>query len=528
MDVQKTLFQYPQVVLPLALALAFVVYRYQQSKTGLKALPRPPGPKPHWLLGNALDMPLEQPWKKFREWCNLYGDVIYLDLPMQPTVVLGSAKAINDLMEKRSHIYSDRKVTVMDHLTYWDWDFGFMGYNAKWRKYRKMFHQHFAPNVIPKYHHIQTQQARAYIRRMLDNPNGAVEEIRLCFAANIVKVTYGMDLKSMDDEYIHWAHKANEGLSKAKVPGAYWIEYFPFLQWIPAWVPGASFAKLAKEYRPYAEKMVERPFNRVRDAADNGIAIPSIMYSLIKEARETFPDRKSQEEYEIAARDSLGVAYAAGFDTTTIAGRGFLLGIAINQDFQRRAQAELDAVVGPNRLPDFNDFDQLPTIRAIVLEAMRWRPVTPFAIPHQLMEDDEYNGYYIPKGATVIGNSWAILHDEKDYPDPESFKPERFLTADGKLNPEIRDPTQYTFGFGRRMCPGRFFSNDSLWITVATVLHTFNIEAVVDKNGKPADLIAAAEPVSGFLSGPTDVPVVFKPRSENAIKLIHDTANESW
>ncbi|CAL1701259.1 unnamed protein product [Somion occarium] len=476
MGIQQTLADNLHVVLPLVLALVFVLYKIRPS-TGLRSLPLPPGPKPHWLLGNVLDMPKEYPWVRFREWTDTYGDVVFLHLPMQPTILVGTAKAAFDLLEKRSHLYSDRTETVMDKLMYWDWDFGFLGYNAKWRRHRKLFHQHFAPTVISKYHPIQIQQARGYIRRMLSNlnPTAPVDEIRLTFAAVILKVTYGMNVTSMNDEYIKWAQKALEGISEAKVPGAYWIEFFPWFKWIPSWVPGASFRKLADQYRPYTEKMVHYPFETVRKAADNGVEIPSVVYSLIKEA-----------------------------------------------------QAELEAVVGPKRLPDFSDYESLPCCRAIVLESMRWLPVTPFAIPHKLIQDDEYNGYLIPKGTTVIPNSWAMLHNPEDYPDPERFLPERFLTKDGKLNPEVRDPTTFSFGYGRRICPGRFLSNDSLFIVVASTLHCFNIEAACDKDGKPADLNAASQMMSGFLSGPTAVPCVFKPRSEAAIKLVQDTANESW
>ena len=80
--------------------------------------------------------------------------------------------------------------------------------------------------------------------------------------------------------------------------------------------------------------------------------------------------------------------------------------MSLYPDVQKKAQVELDAVVGPNRLPDFGDYESLPCCRAIVLEAMRWLPVTPFAIPHKSTQDDEYNGYLIPKGTSIIPNSW--------------------------------------------------------------------------------------------------------------------------
>lgn len=75
-------------------------------------------------------------------------------------------------------------------------------------------------------------------------------------------------------------------------------------------------------------------------------------------------------------------------------------------DVQRKAQEELDRVVGPNRLPEYDDLDNLAYIRAIAMETMRWMPVFPLGLPHAVTQSDTYRGYHIPKGATVVAVSW--------------------------------------------------------------------------------------------------------------------------
>lgn len=82
--------------------------------------------------------------------------------------------------------------------------------------------------------------------------------------------------------------------------------------------------------------------------------------------------------------------------------------MALHPDVQRKAQAELDAVVGLMRLPDFEDQRSLPYIEAIVKECLRWQNVFTLGLPHRLMQDDEYDGYYIPKGSIVLGNIWRV------------------------------------------------------------------------------------------------------------------------
>jgi cytochrome P450 len=75
-----------------------------------------------------------------------------------------------------------------------------------------------------------------------------------------------------------------------------------------------------------------------------------------------------------------------------------------------------------------------------------------------------------------------MMHDEQSYPDPFSFKPERFIKS-GKINPAIKDPVTIAFGFGRRICPGRYMAYSSVWLVVASLLATVNITKFIDSDG---------------------------------------------
>ncbi|KAJ3907353.1 cytochrome P450-like protein, partial [Lentinula edodes] len=130
-------------------------------------------------------------------------------------------------------------------------------------------------------------------------------------------------------------------------------------------------------------------------------------------------------------------------------------------------------------------------------------------------QDDIYKGYFLPKGSLIMANVWSILHDEEDYPEPDLFNPSRFLDADGKIDPEVKDPTIPAFGFGRRVCPGKHMALASLWIVVASILACYSIEPELDENG---NLI---KPKARWYSGPTlfNHPLPFKcrfvPRSKD-------------
>ncbi|KAK0204932.1 cytochrome P450 [Desarmillaria ectypa] len=124
-------------------------------------------------------------------------------------------------------------------------------------------------------------------------------------------------------------------------------------------------------------------------------------------------------------RDTAGVAFAAGADTTVSTILSVILAFLLYPEVQTKAQVELDAVVAPTRLPNFDDCLQLSYINAIVVDALRWNPVVPMGVDYRNVQKDAYRGYYFPAGATIVGNVWAMLYDEKYYPNPLVFYPNR-------------------------------------------------------------------------------------------------------
>jgi cytochrome P450 len=169
--------------------------------------------------------------------------------------------------------------------------------------------------------------------------------------------------------------------------------------------------------------------------------------------------------------------------------------MAIHPETQKKAQKEIDQLLEGEHLPTLADQDDLPYVSALIKEIYRWHTPAPISAPKALTEDDIYKGYHIPKGATVIENIWAILHDPSVYPEPHVFNPERFL-KDGKLDRSVRDPEDRVFGSSRRICPGRHFANRTLFLRIATVLATFNIEPGVNERGEVASEVKINERLS--------------------------------
>lgn len=165
----------------------------------------------------------------------------------------------------------------------------------------------------------------------------------------------------------------------------------------------------------------------------------------------------------------------------------------------------------------------MPYINALVKEILRWNPAVPLGLPHQVTQDDNYRGYTIPKGAVVWANIWSILHDESIFPEPHEFKPERFFYQEKPLE-RISDPSLLAFGFGRRICPGMHLVDNSIFITVASILAVFDITKACDRNGEE---ITPHVDYSGFISHPRPFQCCIRPRSTNASILIRSCAVET-
>ncbi|KAF8880681.1 cytochrome P450 [Infundibulicybe gibba] len=393
----------------------------------------------------------------------------------------------------------------------------FLPYGSAWRAHRRMFHEHFHVGAVSRYQPIQARESRRLLQRLLDTPDDFMHHIRHGFSAAIMDIAYGIKVKDTNDPYTAIAEEVLAAVAKAGVPGSFLVDLIPILKYVPAWMPGAGFKRKAAHWRSLVHKMTDEPWEAVQENIRRGGAPPSLAATLIDD----LPDDERRAEEEEVAKSIATVTYAGGADTTVSSVQTFFLAMAMHPDVQCKAQAEIDSVVGSSRLPEFADRESLAYVNALIKEIMRWKPVAPLAVAHSSIEDDEYDGYFIPKGSIIFGNTWAILHDPDEFPEPDQFRPERYLNADGTPNLKRRDPQVAVFGFGRRICPGRYLSDNSLYSYVSTVLATFNITPPLDADGKYVKI--EGKMTAGSLCYPEPFACVIKPRSIAAEKLIRES-----
>ncbi|KAI0310845.1 cytochrome P450 [Amylostereum chailletii] len=467
----------------------------------------PPGPTALPIIGNLLDLPVKRQYAIYASWARLYGDVISLNVFGEIVVIINTHVAAKELLGHRGASFSDRPTIPFAELTRVTRNsLAMMHYGDPWQTRRHFIDPTLRPSSIVEYQPTQHEHAIRMVQGMLKYPHE--------FSASVIlSVAYGYDIKNLDDEYIRVAEEANQN-NIYIVPGALLVNHIPFLQYVPHWMPGGGFHALVDSTAKAIEDTVAIPFAFVKKgmASRNGTARPC----LVTQALGKLPDTNSTEGERIIAEAFSGV-YVAGSDTISIVLSNLMLALCLYPSTQREARQEIDKVVGRERLPKLSDRASLPYIDAFCQELLRWRLVTPLALPHAATEDSVYNGYTIPKGELSPVNLLpAMIHDSETYPEPERFLPERFI----KNNVFIEDPlVSSVFGFGKRKCPGRHFADTSIWTFAVVLLATCEVFDARDELGMA--LGDDVEHVDRLLSHPPPFTFTVCIRDEKAIEGLH-------
>ncbi|KAL1751253.1 cytochrome P450 [Schizophyllum commune] len=526
---------------PILLSALAGIAVYLLSRRRRDALPLPPGPKKLPLVGNLFDMPNSFEWERYMEWAKEFGtDIIHLDVAGKSIVVLDTYEAAIELLEKRSKDYSDRPAFPMTiDLMGIDYNFSLIWYgehgsinSSSSRARRRLVHGALGPTAVANYQPLELKMSHSFLRAMRTASENDLEaELRLWAAQLTLGIAYGLDIQSRDDPHVTEAGELVRMVTETCIQGSYLVNSIPTLKYVPEWMPGAGFKRVAREGRAVAHDIVHRPFREVKESLSNGAPrTPSFAFDALANGAD-----------DIAIRDAAATMYNAGTDTTVVTLLNFTLAMLDNPKLQRRAQDELDGALGPlqtaegmpGQMPTFAHEPQLPYITMLVRETLRYMPAGPVvsgcrgvAHAYSGAEADIYKGYAIPSGSIVIPNVWSMMHNETIYPDSYSYKPERFSTPEGELDPHVRDPANIAFGFGRRICLGRHLAYNSIWIMIASILRVYNIEKAEGADGKSIE--PRREWASSLIMCPKKFECAFVPRSEQAAKMIQATAGLNY
>lgn len=381
-----------------------------------------------------------------------------------------------------------------------------------------------------KSHHINVSKAaKVLVKSLAESSENYRARVRHMTASITLETIYGLEVQQKNDPWVKIAEEGVAGIIAAGTPGSNLVDLLPGLQKLPfiASLPGilGRWKRDGLNYKNAGYKLRDAPFEKAKENYENGVINTCVASRALEGMNELSGPEREQELHVL--RQVLGVTYAAGTDTTMGAYFTFILAMVLYPDVQKRAQAAIDEVSGKNRIATIDDFDSLPYIHALVQEVIRWQPVNPLALPHCATEDGFYGDIFIPKGATVLGNSWAMLRDESMFgANTDKFIPDRFLRArsmggkEVELDPSVPFPIM-AFGYGRRQCPGRHIAHMTLLTSIVYTLQVLDITRA--KNEKGEDIVPGLTYSTGLASYPEEFPCNFVVRNRGVLDLMQTT-----
>ncbi|PIA89106.1 Cytochrome P450 2E1 [Cercospora beticola] len=383
----------------------------------------------------------------------------------RPVIVCNDAWCISDLFEKRANIYSSRpRMVMMGDLTdTTNNNQVCLKYNDQWRLHRRL-------TAVKEYRPFQGDETKVLMEDLLRRPDDYVESIERysCSVASVV--AWGRRIDNLND-YVAKQALAFMEVVNAVIPGQSIMEVIPAITQLPVFLN-----PLPRLIRYLAHRQT-RWFFALTTEAKNKADVAKFSAKVYEEYT---AGRITWKEAGNLTANLIG----GGVDTTSSSMISMILAMCCFPRAQQKAYEEIERVVGPDRLPDWDD--ELPYVDALVEEVLRWRTVTILGgIPHAPIQDDEYQGYVFPKDTWIVGNVWAIHRNPRDFPDPDEVRPERFL--DERM-PYPSKKGHNAFGWGRRQCSGQPLAEQGLRLVTARLLWAFKIAPGLDDKGEEVKL----------------------------------------
>lgn len=439
----------------LALLFALLLLRAALRIVQRQRVPLPPGPPGRWFEPGP-KAPL-----RYAELAKTYGPVFAFRRGGQLVCIINSYKDAVEIMQKRGADLADRP----DFIAAGDFLSGGMrtllvGAGERVRRLRRALHSQLQPTAAVQHKPVQFRAALDLVLDVLHDPADHLNHTKRFAASLILTMTYGKTTPTRySDAEVREINVHTTRLGTVVPAGLHAVDRHPVLRHVPP--ATATLRRWHREELALFTRMVDGVRKDVREH----VARPSFTTYLLEH----------QEEYGLSDDELAylaGSMFGAGSDSTATAISFVMMAAATHPQAQAQVQAQLDSVVGRDRVPTFDDEKLLPLVVAFYLETFRWRPISWGGFAHRATSDIVWNDYVIPAGATVFGNHWAIGHDETVFSDPDVFRPSRWLDEAGKLRDDI---SPFTYGFGRRVCVGQHVANNSLFINTALLLWAFNI-----------------------------------------------------
>ncbi|KAI3742134.1 hypothetical protein L1987_59814 [Smallanthus sonchifolius] len=461
------------VLLATAISL-LIMFKLLNYPHGRKT--HPPGPRPWPLIGN-LNIIGPLPHQSLHKLAQTYGKLMYLKFGSTPVVIASSPEMAKQFLRTHDRIFASRPVTAAGkHTTYNYHNITWAPYGPYWSQGRKIFlNELFSSNRLGSSQYIRVEEMKSFLSRLhaLSGVSIVLKDHVIHTNLNVItRIVLGRKYfsESREEKEIVTLEEFQEMLDELfLLNGVFNVgDWIPWLSFMDLQGYVMRMKALCKRLDRFYDHVLEE--HRARMKAEGEGFVEKDMVDLLL---------KMSDDPNLEVKlDSDGVkgftqdVIAGGTDTTSITMEWAMSELIKQPRIMKKAADELDRVIGRERWVQETDFPNLTYIDSILKETMRLHPVAVLLAPHLALEDCIVAGYDIAKGTTVFINSWSIGRDSDIWDDPQSFRPERFLSMDMDVKGQHFE--FLPFGSGRRMCPGYNLGLKMMRTILGNSLHGFN------------------------------------------------------
>ncbi|XP_017376778.2 cytochrome P450 2C18, partial [Cebus imitator] len=404
----------------------------------------------------------------------VYGPVFTVYFGLKPIVVLHGYEAVKEALIDHGEEFSGRgSFPVAEKVNK---GLGILFSNGKkWKEIRR-----FSLMTLRNF----GMGKRSIEDRVQEEARCLVEELRKtsalpcdptfilgCAPCNVIcSVVFHKRFDYKDQRFLNLMEKFNENLRLLSSP---WIQVCNNFPVLIDYLPG-SHNKVLKNFA-YVKSYVLERIKEHQESLDVNNPRDFIDCFLIKMEQE-----KHNQQSEFTTENLIATVtdvFGAGTETTSTTLRFGLLLLLKYPEVTAKVQEEIERVVGRNRSPCMQDRSHMPYTDAVVHEIQRYIDLIPTNLPHAVTCDVKFRNYLIPKGTTIITSLTSVLHNDKEFPNPEMFDPGHFLDKSGNFK---KSDYFMPFSTGKRMCVGEGLARMELFLFLTTILQNFNLKSQVD------------------------------------------------
>ncbi|XP_048117404.1 steroid 21-hydroxylase [Alosa alosa] len=436
-----------------------------------------PGPPSLPLLGNMLELMQEHLPSHLTTLARRYGNIYRLKFGNNTMVVLSGSDIIREALVKKWTDFAGRPHSFTgDIVSGGGCSISLGDYSDEWKLHRRLVHSALQRCTAESLHSLIQQQALKLRKVLLEYNETAVdlsEDFTVAASNVITTLAFGKQYNKTSPELQCLHGCLNEIVA---LWGSSWIsalDSFPILRKLP----NPPFSRLLKEVSRRDD--IIRTYLKELKVEDDAIKERGALTAFLKKQEKTEGESQRSTLTDTHVHMTT-VDLLIGGTETTAAWLSWTVAFLLHRpEIQHKVHEEMCSVLEA-RYPDYKDRHRLPHLSALISEVLRLRPVAPLAVPHRAIRNSSIAGYFIPKDTVIIPNLFGAHHDPTVWRDPYSFKPERFLKADGALLRSL-----LPFSGGARLCLGESVAKMEIFLFTAYLLRDFELLHPGDKECLP-------------------------------------------